>query len=95
MIRTFDFIFQLRTNNEKRTQVYNYMGSDDDMEMDIQGWHLMFDSKRRCVVVTSNGTDDYLQYKFIPAEIEYDSLRYLMNSNTNKKEAAMKVRYLE
>ena len=47
----------------------------------LRGWHLLFEQKRTIVTVTSNGTDDYLEWKFIPAEIIYKSLRTMMDFN--------------
>lgn len=40
---------------------------------------MFFDQSRGWVVITDNGTDEYLHYKFTPAEIEYDSLIHLMD----------------
>ena len=55
------------------------MEQKNDVEYDLRGWHLLFEQKRTIVTVTSNGTDDYLEWKFIPAEISYKSLRIMMD----------------
>lgn len=81
MIRTFNFVFGLQRSEEKRKVIHSMMEQIDDVEYDLQGWHLHFDQKRKIVTVTSNGTDDYLEYKFIPAEISYKSLQTMMGCN--------------
>ena len=81
MIRTFDFVLELQKSEEKRKIIYSLMEQKNDVEYDLRGWHLLFEQKRTIVTVTSNGTDDYLEWKFIPAEISYKSLRTMMDFN--------------
>lgn len=98
MIRTFDFIFVLLRSEEKREQVCLLMEQAEDVEYDIDGWHLGFDQKRMVVTVTNNGTDEYLKSKFIPAEISYRSLKELMrcdeNDNNDERIDGYEINYL-
>ena len=76
-----------------RKAIYGLMDSPRDEEIDIEGWHLQFDQKRRWVVVTDNGTDESLKHKFWPAEIEYGSLIYLMDPANRNEDIEIQVRY--
>lgn len=95
MVRTLDFVFQLQKNETKRAEIYRLMNSEKDEEKDIQGWHLLFDQKRKWVVVTNNGTDDYLECKFVPAEISYESLIHIMDPSKFDEDIDFEMRYLE
>ena len=95
MVRTFDFVFLLQKNETKRAEIYKFMKSEKDVEIDIQGWHLLFDNKRKWAVVTNNGTDDYLRSKFVSAEISYESLIHIMDPSKFDEDIDFEVRYLE
>ena len=95
MVRTFDFVFILQRNENLRKEIYELMDSSYDEETDIGGWHLLFNPKRRWVVVTDNGSDEFLKYKFTPAEIEYDSLIHLMDPAKHNEEYDFKMNYRE
>lgn len=96
MVKTLNLVFQLQGNAIKRAEIYKLMNADKDEETDIQGWHLLFDHIRKWVVVTNNGTDDYLQCKFIPAEISYEwSLIHIMDPGKFDEEINFEMRYLE
>ncbi len=71
------------------------MDSDHDEELDIRGWHLYFDHSRRWVVITDNGIDETLHIKFTPAEIEYETLVYLMDLERRDKEIEWRIKYRE
>ena len=86
MIRTFDFIPSLQKSEEKRKEIYAMMEQSDDVEYDIYGWHLCFDQNRSIVTITSNGTDECLEWKFIPAEISYKSFRRMLEYNKETDE---------
>lgn len=94
MIRTFDFVWGLQRSEEKRKVIHSMMEQIDDVEYNLQGWHLYFDQKRKIVTVTSNGTDDYLEYKFIPAEISYKSLQTMMGYNEGNDEEELEIKFL-
>ena len=71
------------------------MEQSEDVEYDIHGWHLYFAQKRNVVIVTSNGTDDYLEWKFIPAEISYKSFLEMIESNGKREEGLeLKIEFL-
>lgn len=95
MIRTFDFVFTLQRDEAMRNRIYELMNSSINEEIDIRGWHLFFDQSRGWVVITDNGTDEYLHYKFTPAEIEYDSLIHLMDPVKLNEEIEFQMNYRE
>lgn len=94
MIRTFDFVFILRRSEEERRKIVSMMEQTENAECEIKGWHLLFQQERKVVIVTNNGTDDYLAWKFIPAQISYDSLRTLMGMEAGNQNAELDIRYL-
>lgn len=91
MIKTFDFVFELRRSEEKRKIIYSMMEQLNDVEYDLRGWHLVFDQKRSIVTITSNGTDEHLEWKFIPAEISYKSLRSIVEYD---KDIELQIKFL-
>lgn len=94
MVRTFNFVFQLQKNETKRAEIYRLMNSENDEEIDMQGWHLLFDQKKKWVEVTNNGTDDYLECKFVPAEISYASLIHIMDPSKFGEEIEFEIRFI-
>lgn len=94
MIKTFDFVFKFRNDYLLRNEVYRLMSATDNKEMDILGWHLFFDQKRRLVTITDNGTDESLKANFIPAEIEYESLMYLLDGDRDSEDFEFHMNYL-
>lgn len=93
MIRTFDFVFQLKRSKKERDRIYSMMEAPENIDCDLGGWHLSFEQDRKIVTITSNGTDENLLYKFVPAEISYDSLRYLIDPE-DKREIECQIKYL-
>ena len=93
MVRTFDFVFLLKRSEEERDKVYSMMEEAENTDYDLGGWHLSFVQDRRIVIITNNGTDESLFYKFVPAEISYDSLKELINPD-NKQDAEFYIKYL-
>ena len=47
---------------------------------------MYFDQNRSIVTITSNGTDECLEWKFIPAEISYKSFRRMLEYNKETDE---------
>ena len=78
MIRTFDFVFILRRDEDKKRRVYHLMEYPHDDNYEIEGWSLSFDYEHKIITIYENGKAPCLKYKFIPAEITYDSLRALI-----------------
>ena len=93
MVRTFDFVFLLKRSEEERGKVYSMMEEADNTDYDLGGWHFLFVQDRKIVIITDNGTDESLSYKFVPAEISYDSLKELINPD-NKQETELQITYL-
>lgn len=93
MVRTFDFIFILKKSEKERDEIYRMMEAAENREYDLGGWHLKFEQERKVVTVTDNGTDACLSRKFDPAEISYDSLRYLIDPN-DEGESECQIKYL-
>ena len=54
-----------------------------------------FDKKRGWVVITNNGTMEYLKNKFGPAEMSFDTLIHLMDSRIIGEDFDEQIRYLE
>ena len=92
MIRTFEFLFRLQRNKKDCNKVLSIMNLNRDTEFDYGGWHLHFDSDRKWVQITDNGTDKSLSIKFTPAEISYRSLASLINKEGTDD---IQFRYLE
>ena len=93
MVRTFDFIFLLKRNKEDRDKIYSMMEASENIECDLGGWHLLFEQDRKTMTVTNSGTDEHLSYKFVPAEISYDSLKALIDPK-DKQETELQIKYL-
>ena len=93
MIRTFDFVFSLQRSKEERDEIYRMMEESENVECDLGGWHLLFEQDKKTVTVTDNGTDEHLSYKFVPAEISYDSLKALIDPK-DKQETELQIKYL-
>ena len=70
----------------------SFMKENRDVEYDYAGWHLYFDSEKKWVRVTDNGTDKTLAVKFVPAEMSYKTLTALINKEDIED---LEIRYLE
>jgi hypothetical protein len=95
MNRVFNFVFRIQKNENLRNRIYKLDESKEDEEFDIEGWHLFFDKKRSWVVVTNNGTMEYLKYKFGPAEMSFETLIHLMDPSKFGEDFEEQVRYLD
>ncbi len=95
MIHTFDFVFVLWKKEQLREKVNSLMQMPDDQELDINGWRLHFDQKRRWVVISNNGSDAALAVKFQPAEMSYETLLRVMDPDHADKTMDNQVRYLD
>ena len=69
------------------------MEASGNIECDLGGWHLLFEQDRKTVTVTNNRTDEHLSYKFVPAEISYDSLKELIDPK-DKQKTGIQIKYL-
>ena len=95
MNRVFDFVFRIQRDENLRKQIYHLIESKEDEEFDIEGWHLFFDKKRNWVVITNNGTMDYLKFKFWPAEMSFDTLIHFMDPDKFDEDFDEQARYLD
>lgn len=93
MVRTFDFIFLLKRSEKERNKICSIMEAAENADYDLGGWHLSFAQDRKIVTITDNGTDEYLTHKFCPAEISYDSLKELIDSD-DRRDKEFYVKYL-
>lgn len=85
MIRTFDFIYELKRTEEKRNMVISLMEQKIHTTIDIGGHSIRFIPNRNIALISCNRTDPTLKERFIPAEISYDSLKQLITDKNLDK----------
>jgi len=95
MGKTFEFVFSIQQDEKLRKRIYELIESKEDEEFDIRGWRLYFDKKQNWVVITDNGTSDYLKTYFVPAGVSFDTLIHFMDPNRFGEEFEEKVTYLD
>lgn len=77
MNRAYDFIYVVQRDSRLHEQIKRILAENRNDILDIQGWHLQFDGRKREVSIGNNGTDEYLNGgKFIPTIMAYEDLKY-------------------